>query len=191
MEQTKKMLDKLITEESKKMTLEQLAEAYQKELNPIYFATIFNKMYNLIINLSNHYYGLNKDDIASFALEKLDYSLRTYDGVHKFSTWYTTILKNKFREETESLNYKKRKVVFFSDSYDELLKSGFDLQDNSFTFNDINSSINLNKLSQQEILFCNLLANYYSKNDVMKIMNLTKNNYYYLKNKLKKNLILT
>ena len=109
----------------------------------------------------------------------------------KFSTWYTTVLKNKFREETESLNYDKRKVVFFSESYNRLLESGFDIEDTSFNFNNIVDNINISNLSADEKLFCDLIANYNSSIDIMEIMNINQNKYYYLKNKLKKKLIIT
>ena len=124
---TLEMLSTLIINETLEMTLEEIAVAYREDLNPSLLAAAFAKTYKLIINISNHYYGLTQDDIASFSLEKLDFCLQTYnDDKAAFSTYFSTNLKNKFREETQYLNTQKRKVMFYSESYDMMVENGFD-----------------------------------------------------------------
>ena len=127
MQETYKMLVGLIQNKYKDLSMEQLAIEYQKELNPSILAESFVRNYSFIFQMASGYYGLTEQDIASHALERLDYCLQTYQQGNKFLTYYGTVLKNKFREETQALNTQKRKVVFHSSSYEAMVDNGFDL----------------------------------------------------------------
>ena len=154
---TLKTLSTLITNETLKMTLEEIAAAYREDLNPSLLAAAFAKTYKLIINISNRYYGLTQDDIASFSLEKLDFCLQTYnDDKAAFSTYFTINLRNKFREETQYLNTQKRKVMFYSESYDVMVENGFDLESPEQVRETIDNLASYG-LTEKEMEYCNLI----------------------------------
>jgi RNA polymerase sigma factor (sigma-70 family) len=159
-------LSPLIIEDNRDMTLEQIAEAYRESLNPSLLALAFEKTFKLIIHVSAKYYGLTNEDIASFALEKLDFSLQTYKiGQANFTTYFTTVLMNKFREETEALNTQKRKAIFFSDSYETMVENGYDLVACTIE-DDIVYSLEEYNLSVRELEYCNLIIADYSNAEI-------------------------
>lgn len=159
-------LSTLIIEDNRDMTLEQIAEAYRESLNPSLLALAFERTFKLIIHVSAKYYGLTNEDIASFALEKLDFSLQTYKiGQANFTTYYTTVLMNKFREETEALNTQKRKAIFFSDSYETMVENGYDLVACTIE-DDIVYSLEEYNLSVRELEYCNLIIADYSNAEI-------------------------
>ena len=89
---TLNILSTLIIEDTRNMSLEEIAGAYRESLNPSLLALAFEKTYKLIIHVSNSYYGLTDEDIASFSLEKLDLCLQTFkNGQANFSTYFTTV----------------------------------------------------------------------------------------------------
>jgi RNA polymerase sigma factor (sigma-70 family) len=168
---TLNMLSTLIIEDTRDMSLEQIAEAYRESLNPSLLALAFEKTYKLIINISAKYYGLTDEDIASFSLEKLDICLQTYkSGQVNFSTYFTTTLMNKFREETEALNTQKRKVLFFSDSYEVMVENGFDLVAATCEDDEIMDTLTQYKLTEKELQYCNLILNRWSNSEISKMM---------------------
>lgn len=124
---TYKMLVELTQDKYKNLSMEQLALEYQKELNPSILAESFVRNYSFIFQIASGYYGLTEQDIASHALERLDFCLQTFKQGNGFLTYYGTVLKNKFREETQYLNTHKRKVIFHSSSYEVMVDNGFDL----------------------------------------------------------------
>lgn len=151
-------LSTLIIEETRVMSLEQIAEAYGESLNPSLLALAFEKTFKLIINISAKYYGLTNEDIASFSLEKLDLCLQTYkNGQANFSTYFTATLMNKFREETEALNTQKRKALFYSDSYELMVENGYDLVACTIEEDEIIYSLQEYNLTQREMEYCNLI----------------------------------
>jgi len=163
---TLNMLSTLIIKDTRDMSLEQIAEAYRESLNPSLLALAFEKTYKLIIHVSTKYYGLTNEDIASFALEKLDFSLQAYKiGQANFTTYFTTVLMNKFREETEALNTQKRKAIFFSDSYETMVENGYDLVACTIE-DDIVYSLEEYNLSVRELEYCNLIIADYSNAEI-------------------------
>jgi len=163
---TLNMLSTLIIKDTRDMSLEQIAEAYRESLNPSLLALAFEKVFKLIIHVSTKYYGLTNEDIASFALEKLDFSLQTYKiGQANFTTYFTTVLMNKFREETEALNTQKRKAIFFSDSYETMVENGYDLVACTIE-DDIVYSLEEYNLSVRELEYCNLIIADYSNAEI-------------------------
>jgi RNA polymerase sigma factor (sigma-70 family) len=171
MNSTLKLLSTLIIEDTRNMSLEQIAEAYRESLNPSLLALAFEKTYKLIINISAKYYGLTNEDIASFSLEKLDICLQTYkSGQANFSTYFTTTLMNKFREETQALNTHKRKAMFFSDSYEAMLEYGFDLVATTCEDDEIMDTLTQYKLTEKELQYCSLILNGWSNFEISEIL---------------------
>lgn len=164
-------LSTLIIEETRVMSLEQIAEAYKESLNPSLLALAFEKTYKLIINISAKYYGLTNEDIVSFSLEKLDMCLQTYkSGQANFSTYFTTNLMNKFREETQALNTQKRKALFFSDSYEVMAENGFDLIACTHDEDNFINSLQEYNLTENELEYCQLILNGWTNKDISEKM---------------------
>lgn len=160
-------LSTLIIEETRDMSLEQIAEAYGESLNPSLLALAFEKTFKLIINISAKYYGLTNEDIASFSLEKLDICLQTYkNGQAGFSTYFTATLMNKFREETEALNTQKRKALFYSDSYELMVENGYDLVACTLEEDEIVYSLQEYNLTQREMEYCNLILSDFNNAEI-------------------------
>lgn len=167
MNRTLNMLSNIITEDTQDMTLEQIAEVYEESLNPSLLALAFKKTFKLIISVSNNYYGLTEEDIVSFSLEKLDMCLQTYKSSQaNFSTYFTTNLMNKFREETQALNTHKRKAMFFSDSYEAMLENGFDLIACTIEEDNFIESLREYNLTTKELQYCELLIDGWTNKDI-------------------------
>jgi RNA polymerase sigma factor (sigma-70 family) len=168
---TLNMLSNIIMKDTQDMTLEQIAEAYKESLNPSLLALAFKKTFKLIIYISKNYYGLTDEDIASFALEKLDTCLLTYKSDQaSFSTYFTRTLHNKFREETQALNTQKRKAIFFSDSYEVMLEDGFDLIACTMEEDDFIESLHEYNLTTKELQYCELILNGWTNKDISEKM---------------------
>jgi DNA-directed RNA polymerase specialized sigma24 family protein len=175
MQETYKMMVGLTQDKYKYLSMEQLALEYQKELNPSILAESFVRSFNFILQTSSHYYGLTDQDIASYALERLDYCLQTYQQGRKFLTYYGTVLKNKFREETQYLNTHKRKVIFHSSSYEVMVDNGFDLvastQEDEIA--DLVEDLREQGLEDREIQYCLYLLMGESNAEIAKNMGCT------------------
>jgi RNA polymerase sigma factor (sigma-70 family) len=175
MQETYKMMVGLMQDKYRDLSMEQLALEYQKELNPSILAESFVRNYNFIFQMASGYYGLTEQDIASYALERLDYCLQTYQQGRKFLTYYDTVLKNKFREETQYLNTYKRKVIFHSSSYEAMVDNGFDLVANAQEDEIANLVEDLREqgLEDREIQYCFYLLIGESNAEIAKNMGCT------------------
>lgn len=153
MNNTLKLLAPLADLKLSNESLETLALMYQQKAETVILATCFLKVFSLIHKLSNNYWGLTSEDIASWSLEKLDMCLKNYNSENSFSTYYYVVLKNKFREETEKLNYKKNKCILCS--INELVEMG--IED---TYNFIEMILPTN-LTEKEFIYCELASQGY------------------------------
>lgn len=185
---TYKMLVELTQDKYKNLSMEQLALEYQKELNPSILAESFVRNYSFIFQIASGYYGLTEQDIASHALERLDYCLQTYQQGRKFLTYYGTVLKNKFREETQYLNTHKRKVIFHSSSYEVMVDNGFDLVANAQGNEMVELIEDLRErgLEDKEIRYCFYLLMGESNANIAKSMGCTIMTLCNMRKKLKK-----
>ena len=155
MYRTKEFLKSSVSTDYISLTLEEIASKYQIKQDIELFSTAFYKIFNLAVEIQNKYWGLNDDDVASWCLEKLDYCLKTYKEGNKFTTYFYKVFSNKLREETESLNYKKRKGILVS--INELLNSS--VED---TYNVIEMILPTN-LTDKEFKYCILASDGYDK----------------------------
>ena len=190
MQGTYKMLVGLTQDKYKNLSMEQLALEYQKELNPSILAESFVRNYSFIFQIASGYCGLTEQDIASHALERLDYCLQTYQQGRKFLTYYGTVLKNKFREETQYLNTYKRKVIFHSSSYEVMVDNGFDLVANAQGNEMVELIEDLRErgLEDKEIRYCFYLLMGESNANIAKSMGCTIMTLCNMRKKLKKKL---
>lgn len=148
------------------LNLEELAILYQREADTTTLATSFSMIYKLAIVISDEFWGLNEDDIASWCLEKLDYCLRTYTEGNKFITYFSAVFRNKLREETERLNYKKRKGVF--QSINDIIDVG--IED---TYNLIEMMLPKN-LTDKEYTYCMLASEGYDNAYIAEFMHVSR-----------------
>lgn len=175
MNNTLNTLSTIITQEFHKYNLEQLADAYKKDLNPSILASAFSKCFDLINHTAAQYFGLTSEDIASFSLEVLDFCLQNFVAdTCVFTTYYTTVLKNRFRQETQALSTHKRKVAMYSDSLDGLMDEGFDISDSGDNYLNSRDALmtDLNTLNLREIEknYCELVAIGYTNSEISKIL---------------------
>lgn len=165
------MLRGIVDLEDEKLSLEDISIKYRQTLSPALFAAAFSKTYRMIIGVSKNYFGLTNADVVSFALEKLDYCLLTYEPEKAaFSTYYITTLKNRFREEMGALNTHKRKAMYYSDSYESLVAAGYDLEyyeEQNFDCLDMLNSAGLN---ERELRYCLLTIDNYSNAEIAKLL---------------------
>lgn len=174
MNDTLKTLSQLITPKYEQMSLEQLAEVYTKDFNPCVLASAFSKTFKLIISISHKFFGFSSEDIASFSLEMLDRSLQTFvNNGTLFTTYFTTVFRNKLREESEKLSTDKRKVYMHSTSLDALVDSGFDIctYDNIYDNNSLINSLSVYGLDSREIKYCNLILDGYTNKEISQKLN--------------------
>lgn len=166
MNDTLKLLQPFINPQLENLTLEQLAFKYQTKAETTILATSFSKIFKLAIIIKTEYFGLEDTDIASWCLEKLDYCLRTYKTGNCFSTYFSVVFKNKLREETEKLNYKKRKGIL--ESINELLDIGID-----DTYNLI-EMILPKDLTEKEYTYCMLASEGYDNSYIADELNVSR-----------------
>lgn len=169
--ETLKTLSNLIIPEHRQLTLEQIAEQYKKDLNPSLLAIAFEKTYKLTLNLSSNYFGLSQEDIASYSLEKLDQCLQTYEkGNAAFTTYYSIMIGNKFREETQALTTHKRKAIFHSESYEVMRENGFDLVSPCQENSDLIETLSSYSLTDREFEYCKLILSNYTNSEISKYL---------------------
>ncbi len=173
MEGTLKILNPLITDEVRKMSLEEMAEEYTLCLNPSILAEAFSRLYMLTISTSLKFYGITSHDLASFSLEKLDQCLQLYkQGDAKFSTYYRSCLYNRLREEAESMNTHKRKMILCAESLDKLFEENMEFEPQGEVTIDfkVEDFMPVNKMSEREIMYCQYVANGWANKDIAEIM---------------------
>jgi DNA-binding CsgD family transcriptional regulator len=97
-----------------------IALQYQEEEDAILLAYTFCKHFGLTVTQCEKYFGLNQDDLASFALEELHKAMMNYrpDGGAKLVTLYSRFLNNRLRTETTNLTYDKRKSNSMTESFE-------------------------------------------------------------------------
>lgn len=160
MQQTLKLLSTLITDDIRHLTLEEISIQYKDSLDPSLLALAFHKTHRLTMTIANRYHGLSTDDIASHSLERLDMCLVTFNPeAAGFVTYYSTVFSNKLREETEALNTQKRKTIFYSESYEQLVETGFDVAVEEFDFLDEMMNLDNYNLTEREKEYCALVMN--------------------------------
>lgn len=160
MQQTLKLLSTLITDDIRHLTLEEISIQYKDSLDPSLLALAFHKTHRLTMTIANRYYGLSTDDIASHSLERLDMCLVTFNPeAAGFVTYYSTVFSNKLREETEALNTQKRKTIFYSESYEQLVETGFEVAVEEFDFLDEMMNLDNYNLTEREKEYCALVMN--------------------------------
>lgn len=193
MNNTLRNLSTLVTPELNKLTLEQLAEAYPKDLNPCVLATAFSKVFKLIISVSKKYYGLDQSDVASFSLQVLDKCLQTYSNDKgAFTTYFTTVLVNKLRGQCQRLFTDKRKAFMCGISFEVLTEKGFDITATDYTAVETQlDNIQGFGLDQRELQYCKYIMEGYNNKDIASKMNTSVMTLCNIRKKLRKKLPVT
>lgn len=165
---TVKMFKQYVILEKLNEPVESLAFEYQATHSQAIFATAFYLVYRPALAIANHYFGVTSQDVASWAVEKLDYCLETFrsDFNGKFITYFCAVLDNKLKEETKALSMQKRKVCLISDSYEQMVEDGFDeaiYPSADFTIEALDFS---EALTEREIQFCYMLVQQYTSLEI-------------------------
>lgn len=174
MQQTLKLLKPLVslTNESNDM----LASKYQEFADPTILATLFYRHYKLILQTAKVYYGITEEDLASFALEKLDVAMLTYDPEKgTFTTYFIRVLQKRLREEQEAQFTHKRRASLFVSSYEQLVESGFEPiapEETDYTkFQEELATIEGMDLNY--LRYCHLIVEGYSNSEIAKMLNVS------------------
>ena len=165
---TVKMFKQYVIPEKLNEPIESLAFEYQATHSQAIFATVFYLTYRPALAIANHYYGITTQDVASWAVEKLDYCLETFraDFNEKFITYFCTVLDNKLKEETKALSMQKRKVYLLADSYEQLVEDGFDEAIEPSTDFEIETLDVSEALTEREYQFCYMVVQEYTSLEI-------------------------
>lgn len=154
MYETLRMLEKIITTETRSKSLEELAEMYKKQQRPDVLAAAYQKVFPWIVKQKQQYVIFSEQEMGSIALEKLDTCLQCYNQKYKFITFFTNVLHNAIRTEIESMSTQKRKANIFPTSWELLLEKGLDLIDNQTEYTYIELLLKCLNLTKDEYAFC-------------------------------------
>ena len=168
MNSTLTTLSPYIKEELYKLSYGQLAEMYKSKNSNDVLSSCYKKIYKLVIIINEKYWGLNEDDYESYCLELLDFCLKTFntDSSSSFVSYFSTCYKNKLRELTESLNYKKRKCIL--EPLDSILDYGV------FGDYDFLDELLPNTLTYKERMYCELVSKGYDNSYVQEVLNVSR-----------------
>lgn len=139
MENTLKMFKSINSQNLTEISLEELSRTYRLNHNPQILANAFIRNYDLINRLSAKFFTLDKSDISSISVSALDYCLQNYDLENtkaKFSSYFYSVLYNKFNTEQKSNLYNKRKVNYIVENisiqgWNEFAQSYFQSDENN------------------------------------------------------------
>lgn len=177
------MLQNLLTREDMEMPLDEISAAYQSKALPNLLASAYNKLFGLTLKLATKYRAIENEDIATKSLQILDYCLLEYDGASiPFVNYYAIMLTRELREEMKRLNTDKRRVKFFSSSYDALLEDGYEQgYEQTYDIIEILDGIDLTK---DEALYCRMAVNSFRQIEINEALNISKHDFYKMKSVL-------
>lgn len=190
MKETLQLMSQLTDAALMATPLETLAMEYRKDLNPQILATAFCKTYGLIQTVAGNFFGLTSEDVASYALEKLDLCLVKFNpGEYAFNTFFTKVLSNKFREETQALSTQKRKAMLQRVSYEALVEQGFEAEaNNKKSISQVLGELDGCHLTQRETRYCELVMQSYSNSEIAKMFNMSVTGVLHVRNKIRQKL---
>lgn len=98
----------------------EIALKYQDTEDATLLAFAFCAHFGIAVTQSEKYFGLNQEDLASFALEEMHKALLHYreDGGGKLVTLYSKFLNTRLRTETQYNGYDKRKGNSNAESFE-------------------------------------------------------------------------
>lgn len=168
MYKTLQSLQTLIDPATMDMSYADIAKDYGASLNPSLLALAFHKMYALYIQASRGYYGLTSEDIASFALQELDYSLQSYKPERNipFTHYAVKVFTNRLREETISLSQPKRCANANCACFEELEEMLCYDEDSSYAEIEFLASLQQCNLTEAELTYCKGALSGYSSREI-------------------------
>lgn len=157
-----------------------------KNNNSDILAYLFVNNFGAIIKLNNLYPNINEQDKASFCLQELDKTLRTYNNNKntKFLSYFLVLYRNRLKAENNLLEMQKRKIM---NDYEEISNCQSYVEDDYFT--DIDEILNQYDLTKKEKQHWKLLNEGYTMKEVAKKLK-TSVNWIYQRNYIIKNKIL-
>lgn len=168
MNSTRKMMKKLITKETQKMSFDALAGHYQRTLNPTYLATAFENLFEMIYVLKSKYRNITEDEASSCAVEQLDICLRNFNFTNKFSTYFYLCYENKLIDKNNLVINRNRvnensiKINSITSHYSDYTNKTFELI-NSIKTSDL-------QLNEKKYLILLLIG--FNRKEISKILKL-------------------
>jgi hypothetical protein len=170
---TRKMMEKLITPQSRAMSLNELATRYQESKNPTYFATAFYKLYNLIGKIHYDVIALNEQDVVSIVLDRLEVCLTKFNGSQQFSLFFANCLYRKLEHISKLASNKQKKNEVYVDNIEIYETKYHDIDLELFELNDSIASLNFNITQQMQV---GLMLQGYNKVEIAELFNVSKRN---------------
>ena len=186
MEETLKMMRRIIVGYEKDMSTIQIINKYKHEQLPNLLAYLFVQNYGIIMNISRSYDLIDTQDVASLALQELDKSILIYDETKNcsFITFFVACFKNRLRYERQLLLSDIRKANFYSDSIHEIEEK---IEDTTEYFECFD--INNYNLSENEKKQCKLLLHGFSSKEISEMLKLSKQSICYRNKIIRKKLL--
>ena len=177
MQETFKMMKRLLTGKEEQKNEIELIEEYKRTLCPNILAYFYCNNFGLITNIGILYPVITNDDKASFCLQELDKSLQNFDTSKnlKFITYFSKCYKNRLRTEVEYLLTQKRKTILNCCQLTDKLDKQLNYINQEYSFDFILSNYNL---SEQETLQCRLLNFGYSLKEIANILKVSTSTIY-------------
>jgi RNA polymerase sigma factor (sigma-70 family) len=155
------------------MTLEEIAESYRASLKPSLLALAFEKLFPLMLSTSQKFFGLTMEDIASFALQELDFSLRSFEqGRQAFTTYSMKVFRNRLREETIANNQQKRSANQGCVDIDTLAQHVYEV-DTDIELVEFLLLLDSMNLTERERVYCNYLMEGWRTKDISTAMDVS------------------
>lgn len=178
----------IMRDEDKSKTLEELALEYQSTKHPSLLAASFERLHELVWKLSNKHTLLSDADVASIALERLDYAMQMFDGEQaKFITHYHSILYNALRKAYQDANRVKSKSIHYSSSLDAMMENGYDVESHD-EYNNLTGLYEDAQLDLREQRYCQLILDGYNHTEIAQMFGVSGAMITHIKNKIKSKL---
>lgn len=173
MYKTLQNLQNLIDPKMRSLSLDEIAQSYRASLNPSLLALAYEKTFPLLLQTGQRYFGLTLEDLASYALQELDYSLISYKpGKGSFLSYSLKVYSNRLREATIENNQHKRKANFYCDDWETSVAcSG--ATDANMQDAELRECLKQCKLTERQFTYCQYVMEGWTSRCIADVMGIT------------------
>lgn len=178
------------------LSTEELVKQYQLTNGERYFNQIVYNMDKLVRKLANQeVWGMDFDDIYSELLLELHNAIMNYNGEGKLTTVFTTYATRRIFKLRQDSGRDKRKGNFLSESLDMKRESGFDLDGDFHSIDDLElmESLEGMDLTERELELCKIVIgekHRLKKSDIAKQLGVSNTAINYFLGNLRKKLVV-
>lgn len=186
MEETLKMMKRILNGKENKLDENELIREYQEGLYPNILAYFYVNNFGLIYKTSKLYSKLDDEDKASFCLQELDKCLQSYKsdiGV-TFATYFVTCYKYRLNNAVTALNSNKRKIIHNCINIDDLQAISTEN-----CIEDFDIICNEYELTIQEKQHCRLRLAGYTLKEISKLLRISSSAVCQRNSKIKKKIL--